>query len=462
MLTCLFYGGGMGTACIFTYVRAYSLLTMLCVMHTYYAACCYETVKETGKLQKRYVIPAAIAATLSFLTHYYGIAYVGVYTALFCLYLLCSKKIKPMLIYGVSMLGSLGVFCVMYPSAIKRVIGFEESGGLEASAGLGTSFSAGVQFRLLLDYLFRYDYGFRVRWFPTAFWDITLPLVGAAIVVAVMLAIPFRDEKWLHELLRKGKQKVLEFLQYLKRANYVPVFVLGSCVILMRGIAERVELFLMGQYVLRYLSLVMPLAAMVTVAALWVVLPKLVRKKAAAYAIIMVLICVALGRVHWNENFPFTFYFAGAQDDLLEDTRGKNVLIVGEEPGYFVTDLAFFAPYLYEAEGVLFTYTDTIEDMLAEGRYEAREIDYMIVNDKVFVMPEEKFAILQELALQNGMILVQNTGGRDYGGIEVENPVDEGVEKTDLIMEMIGNRDYDPRVVILGQTGSYDVLRLEK
>lgn len=460
LLTCLFYGGGMGTACIFTFVRAYSLLTMLCVMYTYYAACCYETVKETGKLRARYVIPAAIAAILSFLTHYYGIAYVGVYTALFCVYLLCHKKIKPMLIYGMSMLGSLGIFCAMYPSAIKSVTGFESSGGLVAAEDLGTSFSAGVQFRLLLDYLCRYDYGFRVRWFPTAFWDITLPLVGAAIVAAVMLVIPFRDEEWLHELLRKGKRKVLEFIQYLKRANYVPAFVLGSCVILMRGIAERVELYLMGRYVLRYLSLVMPLAAMVTVVALGVVLPKLTRKKAIAYAIIMALICVGLARVHLNEKFPFTFYSAGAKEDLVESTKGKNVLIVGAESGYFVTDVAFFTPYLYEAEGIFFTYADTIDDLMAEGSYEGKNIDYLIVSDEVFKLPEEKYAALQELALQNGVRIAQNTGGREVGGITIENPEDDGLEKTNLILEMIGNRDYEARQVILGQTGSYDVLKL--
>ena len=55
------------------------------------------------------------------MTHYYAIIFIGVFTAGMCIYMLCRKRLGMMLIYGFSMLGTLGLFFAAYPAALRHM-----------------------------------------------------------------------------------------------------------------------------------------------------------------------------------------------------------------------------------------------------------------------------------------------------------------------------------------------------
>lgn len=458
---CLFYGGGQGALTTFTFLRPYSLLTMLCVAFTYFSACCYETIQETGKMVTRHIVLTAVMACLAFMTHYYGIAYVGMFTAFFCMYLLCKRKFQPMLVYGVSMLLALGVFYLSYPTSFGSVTNFEAGGGL--TRGGTTAFSPAVQIRILFCYLFRYNYGFEISWYPTAFWNITLPLVGAALVGAVMLAFPFRHEERFWNMMRELKNRGLGLLRYLKGANYIPVFAIGSCYVLMKKIVQGVDIFLMGRFAMRYISQTVPLFAMAAVIAAWVILTKIVKKERVAEGTLLVIICIVLIRVNLSTTFPFTFPWYGDADvNYFEaDTRGKNVLVADKSAGNLVTDVASYMPYLYEADAICFTFANTMEDYVKSETYEPRRIDYAIVNADIFELsPQEKQAFYNRLP-QDSEWKDEDSADMDMGGFQIYINSEYDYDRTKLILEMAGNAHYEVLGAIVGQRGNYYILQFE-
>lgn len=456
-LVCLLYGGGRGALCTFAFIRPYSMLVMLCMVYTYFSACVYDELQKEEKLPWKYIFPAAIFACFSFMTHYYGVAYVGIFTALFCTYQLLKKRLKAMFAYGMSMLASLGIFFAVFMEGYKDLKKFGDNGGMEGMQV--TAFSPAVQIRMIYSYLFQYNYGFKTGYFPTAFWNIALPLLGFALVATVALLFPFRHDEWFRRFITGLKKSGISVIQYLKQANYIPVFVAGSCGALCQAVANGVDVLLMGRFFMRYICLVVPFFAMVVVVALRTVLLKTVKKEKIVQGIVSALICIALLRVHLTTAFPFTFPRWGDIHDLLAETRGSNVVVVDQLMMSIATDVAFFAPDLYEANAVLFTASDTIDDLLHDGEYEQRKIDYVIVDSRIYTLSVQDKEELQK-RLPEGIHI---NDGEDadvvVGGINIV--IDDGIDydRTAEIHELTGNTPYEVLGAMYGQRGDYYVLK---
>lgn len=458
-LVCLLYGGGRGALCTFAFIRPYSMLVMLCMVYTYFSTCVYDELQKDKKIPWKYIVPAAVFACLAFMTHYYGVAYVGIFTALFCIYQLLKRRIKAMFVYGMSMLASLGAFFAIFMEGYRDLKNFGDNGGMEGMQV--TAFSPAVQIRMIYSYLFQYNYGFKTGYFPTAFWNITLPLLGFALVATVALLLPFRHEEWFGRFLKKLKDSGIALLQYLKRANYIPFFVAGSCWALCEAVANGVDVLLMGRFFMRYICLVVPYFAMVVVIAFRTVFLKLFKKETVVQGIVSLLICIALVRVHLTTAFPFTFPRWGDIHDLLAETRGSNVLIVDQMMMSIATDIAFFAPDVYEADAVLFTASDTINDLLNSENYEQREIDYAFVDSRIFTLSSQDKEDLQKRLPEDVHINDGEDADVVVGGINivVENGID--YDRTDEIQEITGNVPYEVLGAMYGQRGDYYVLKFK-
>lgn len=379
LTACLLYGGGKGALCTFTFIRQYSLLTMLCMIYTYLAVCCYENLRRQDKIQWRLIVLAAATAGLSFLTHYYGILYVGTFTAFFCLYLLCKHRFKAMFGWGGSMLTALGIFFVVYPPALKHIFSYSKA---------VQGFSPAVQIRIVLCYLFEYNYGFQIGWFPTAFWNITLPLVAAGIVAVLMLLFPFRKEKWFRGMIVFLKNKAVDFACWMRNANYMPCIVMGSCVVLYEVVAHSVDSYMNGDYSMRYTSLAVPLIAMVMVVGVTFVLSKMIRVKGVPQGLVLLAVCIALTRVALTTEYPYRFRVLGERVDILQETAGRNVLIIGRGINTYNSELTWFTPYLYEADHIYFTSAFAIREAVERGEFAQREIDYVFVDTGLFAVSD--------------------------------------------------------------------------
>lgn len=436
---CLLYGGSRGALLTFTFIRQYSMVLALCMMFVYFSACFYDSLIQKGQFSRKYAIFAAVTAWLSFLTHYHGIVFIGTFTACFCLYLLIRRKIGPMLFYGFSMLIALGCAFAVYPVAVEHFLGNWQA--------TETSYSPLVQFKYLFNLLFRYDYGFGINYFPTAFWNITLPLLAAGIVVVGALLFPFRNEAWFPKLIIWLKDKVRELLDWLKNANYVPLFTVTAGIVVYGIVANSVDVLLMGAYVFRYISIAVPYFAMAVVILLQVLLHKIPKMKRWSEAAIYLIIGAVLIRVNVTIGYPYIYPQITGNVDLVSETAGKKVLVVDRITMSFITNITWFSQWLYRADSVCFTSRMTIEDTFGGGGgLDGRDADYMIVDTEVF-RPSD--AEKRELEARGGV-----TFGPEDGNPHV-------YAYTDGLKQITGNRDYEILTIQVGQRGTYYVLKFE-
>ncbi|MBR1855383.1 MAG: DUF2029 domain-containing protein [Lachnospiraceae bacterium] len=436
LATCLFYGGGKGALLTFTFVRQYSLLVMLCVIFTYYSACFYDELVRKGEILRKYVVMAAITAGLTFATHYYGIAFVGTFTAAFCVYLLLKRRVGAMLFYGFSMLIALAVFFAIYPSAIYQI--------LTNSREVVTSYSPRVQIRMLLSYLFQFNYGFTIRYFPTAFWNITLPLVGGGVVAVTALLFPFRDEPWFPKMQDWLKDRVILLWTYLKRANYVPIFALAGCAATYEITAHSTDVLRRGVFVMRYISVMIPFAAMAAVIFVRAFLAKIPKLQRRADVMLFLIICTVLIRVHVTTGYPYTHRQVCGNVDVVTETKGKNVLVVDRLGSSFFNDITYFSQYFYDANSICFTSSETIVgDFLNEG-YDERQIDYVIADTEAFRLSEKEKRELE---------------ARGDVAFAPEDAAEHPYACTELIKAIAQDRPYEIMAIWQGQMGVYYILK---
>lgn len=391
LLACAFYGFGTGALCTFIFLRQYHLLTMLGVGFTW---CSARYCRSLDKRLLRPLLPTVLFAFLMFLTHYTAIAYVGVFTALFCLYMLWKRRFRAMFAYGGSILAALIAFFGIYPAALRQISG---NGG-----DVTTLFSLPTQIRLLLDLLGQYNLGFEVYMFGTAFWQILPPFLGLGIVLLALLAFPFRHEVWFGRLIVWAKGLPRRGWGFLRRANPIPLITLLGALALYPVVGKIVDVYRMGEFAMRYIFLSFPLICFVAVYAVYLMIRFCLRKLPATrshtpdhFAVILataLAACICV-RVHIIGSCPFLFQHYGDYQDVTELLADKNVLIVCTD----VSDvwmLTCYCQYVYNASNVFFTSADTIEDAAAEIETLGEKIDYCLVSAGTIELTEAETAMV--------------------------------------------------------------------
>ena len=116
LTVCVLYGGARAALYTFTFIRQYSLLTMLTVMLLYF------TAKLYSRRELKTSLPPILALSFAmFMTHYFGIVIAGLLTGCICLWMLFTKQIWRMLIYGFSQVAVLGLYFAVWPSALRHI-----------------------------------------------------------------------------------------------------------------------------------------------------------------------------------------------------------------------------------------------------------------------------------------------------------------------------------------------------
>lgn len=425
LAACLLYGGGKGALCTFTFISPFCLTAMFCMIFTYTSACCFEDVKNSGKISKKHIIFAAVAMCATLMSQYEGILYAAPFAVAFAVYLLCKRRGKAALVYTAGAAMGFAAALALNPAAVRQIAAFERP---EV-----TSFSPTVQIRILLSYLFQYNYGFEIRYFPTAFWNIALPVIAAVLVAFVALLLPFRDEEWFWRLMDRLKMAALSVKRWIGQADYTPLFALAGCAVVYEAVSHSVDVFLTGAFVMRYTCIAVALVAMATVVVFRKIFSGMLKREKVLRAVMFLAICGVLVRVHLATDYPYGLRQIPEEVDLLQETEGKNVLVAGVSPKATATDSRYFLPELYGAEAVYFTAVPAAEEEIDEtGLLATRHIDYIMVDTRV----------------------LQGTGA---AGTESDFD-DHGIE---LIREATQDADWDAIAVKQGENRYYYVLKMK-
>ena len=373
LLICTLYGVGNGAALTFTFIRQYSLLTMLCVIYTYFGACLYEDYRAE-KPCKRHLVGAVLTAFCAFMTHYYAIIYIGMFTACFCLWLLINRKWKKMLQLGLSMAGTLGVFFLLYPAALSQT--FEG----EAKKVTGLPFM--VQYRGFLNYIFQYNFGFAVDMWGTIFFQLAWPCVLFLLCCLALLYIPFRKEVWMQRFfvwLRELPGKVLSLM---KRIHWFPFFVLAGVLVQCVAVNFTVSLIKMGIYSMRYVFMDFPLACLVAVVFVRWVLKAVLGRRFSKFVLPVLAFVVAIAIISSKlQSLPrFDAIKPGKPQEIAEQFRDKNCIFIVKSPKYYwLTTSASI--YLRNADQVYLTWGEWFTEEEKVSNVEEIASDYIIVDE---------------------------------------------------------------------------------
>ena len=438
LLPCILYGAGTGALSTFVFLRQYSLLTALGVMYTYFSAKLY--LSENFDL-KKHLAPVLITSFLMFMTHYNGIAYVGIFTACMCVYLLCKKKIKKLFIYGGSQLAALGLFFAVYPAGWKQIMG---SGCYGEKA-----FSFSEQMRIFLNYVSKYNLGFFVSLYKSSAYSYVIAIIILLFGLLIPLSFLFRKEPWFIKIrthfISILKTCFTKTIVWIKKADFIPVFIFISSIAVIIAANKTVDITEMKVYSMRYIFITFPLFVVTAVSLVYFIIKKIPRINKNSFIFTLVVVICAVIRVNSISECEFYFQSSNGKCDIANLVSNKNCLVVSNIDEKQVWRITHFTRYIYDAKNVFHTSSAVLSSNMQKINSLDEKVDYIFIISTSCDIPEEKKnEYLKSLSNQN--YNKNNSEENDNSSIVVDKNVSEKIESkyidcTQDVEELLGN-DY--------------------
>ena len=438
LLPCILYGAGTGALSTFVFLRQYSLLTALGVMYTYFSAKLY--LSENFDL-KKHLTPVLITSFLMFMTHYNGIAYVGIFTACMCVYLLCKKKIKKLFIFGGSQLAALGLFFAVYPAGWKQIMG---SGCYGEKA-----FSFSEQMRIFLNYVSKYNLGFFVSLYKSSAYSYVIAIIILLFGLLIPLSFLFRKEPWFIKIrthfISILKTCFTKTIVWIKKADFIPVFIFISSIAVIIAANKTVDITEMKVYSMRYIFITFPLFVVIAVSLVYFIIKKIPRINKNSFIFTLVVVICAVIRVNSISECEFYFQSSNGKCDIANLVSNKNCLVVSNIDEKQVWRITHFTRYIYDAKNVFHTSSAVLSSNMQKINSLDEKVDYIFIISTSCDIPEEKKnEYLKSLSNQN--YNKNNSEENDNSSIVVDKNVSKKIESkyidcTQDVEELLGN-DY--------------------
>lgn len=367
LLGCLLYGAGTGALSTFIFLRQYSLLTMLAVVFSYFNAVLYTSDKFN---LKKHMPPIAITAFLLFMTHYTGIAYAGVFTACFCIYLLCRKQIKKMFIYGGTMLGTLLIYFAVYPASIMQL-------GYSSYEKKILPYIA--QLKQMLCYVSKYNLGFKISMYYSPTRYIIMGIIFSLILISIPLCYLFRNESWFIRFRKAAKELPHSALEQLKKANYICLFMFISSIILIMVMADTTDIVKMDVYAMRYIFMTFPLLCVIFVILIKTAVSHLPKIKNYSNITLAIIVIFTVTKVNITAPTEFLCRHYGEYQNTEKLLKNKNCLIVLPDDSA-VWSMSCYSHYLRNADNVFFTSANSIDYNMTKITASGHNVDYVIIS----------------------------------------------------------------------------------
>lgn len=417
LVTTILYACSTGALSTFIYIRQYSLFTTMLTMTLYFTAVMFYKEKREGgcKLVKT-IPPIAITSFLTFFSHYYGIVFLGVFTAVICFWLLFHKRIKTMFVYGGSVLAALVLFFIVYPASIDQAL-FSVNSKAEEGYHFSLPFIGNIRFSF--SHTLRYSVGLSV----SVMEDSKKYYVIAAFVLLLGLCLPlcflFRNEKWFKalDILGHSKKKGLEILGKIRHFDgflFAGIAAMSANIVVL---ATQVDMMYYLHTASRYVFHLMPIACVLVVTLANEVIELLPFFRRHIVPVISVL--AVAGIVRMNIMWPCKYYFreAGKEGEVRAALEGKNVLLVIAD-SLTPNLLSSFPSYVGKANKVFPTMTDDFDKNYEKIKDE--HIDNIIILSRSYVLTEEQYEKIEAL--------YEKYGKEKWGGFVMEDDEDTSEE----------------------------------
>ena len=312
LIVCAVWGFSQGFVNLNVYLRMYSLLTMFAIILLY---CHVRLYTEEGSFVKNMVM-TAVVTFLGALTHHYFLAFAFIWAACFCFYYLFSKKFTELFRYAYSMIISVMLSLVVFPSTLVHMF-FDDV--LNHGSEYKMPLINGV--RATLSLIVNSICGGKVSVWSTGKYAYVIIVLVAVLAVCIPLCFLFRKEIWFKNAVGKTKDGIVYFF---KHFDFMLLFIIITSLFCMAAVALSVNINSMMMYTDRYLFFIMPqltLAAAMVIKYILSVIPKI--KKAVPY-IMTAAACVSIvcSHIYCDKRYLFPANITGK--DGIESTCTEN------------------------------------------------------------------------------------------------------------------------------------------
>ncbi len=382
LLSCVLYGGSAGALNTFMFLRQYSLQTMLCLMFTFFAVRVYHKRKAVFSDYKFDFLGAVLSAFAAFMTQYYSIIYVGAFTLFYCAILLLEKRWKKMFLFGCSMLAVLGVFIALWPYM------FGQYGALEESYEVGIPFA--MQMKVLLRQLCRNCFGFSFSMLATPFWSIVLPPLLFMVIFIPALLLPFRDEVWCQKIFAKAKAFPGKVKRFMQKADFSTLILVLSMAVYYTVTGGSILSVGMGNYVIRYIMISLPILCMVAVIWAFWILSRMIHAKRICCGVLAFIVTFMALRTHMLTEPVFVVPHFGESQDTTQLLEDCNVVVIYDSYVAAFRFLNWVTPYLTKTRNSFVVSADLADSYRSDIAELGEPVDYVLVKASLFEPDEEQ------------------------------------------------------------------------
>lgn len=326
LIVCAVWGFSQGFVNLNVYLRMYSLLTMFAIILLY---CHVRLYTEEGSFVKNMVM-TAVVTFLGALTHHYFLAFAFIWAACFCFYYLFSKKFTELFRYAYSMIISVMLSLVVFPSTLVHMF-FDDV--LNHGSEYKMPLINGV--RATLSLIVNSICGGKVSVWSTGKYAYVIIVLVAVLAVGIPLCFLFRKEMWFRNAAGKAKDGIVYFF---KHFDFMLLFIIITSLFCMAAVALSVNINSMMMYTDRYLFFIMPqltLAAAMVIKYILSVIPKI--KKAVPY-IMTAAACVSIvcSHIYCDKRYLFPANITGRGGIESTCTENTSYLLLSGYPWQMV------------------------------------------------------------------------------------------------------------------------------
>lgn len=374
-LCCLLYGFSAGALSTMVFLRQYALQTMLCMCFTYLSIKMHCDLTDKAKPNIIYSIFTSCIAFLAFMTHYYSIAYIGVFTALYCLYLGCHNKYRFMLCYGLSMFVSLLCFFITWPSFYRHMFG-----NLNTATN-ANKLSFPMQFVSFFQILLKNCFGLSF----TQFHPIgIIQLVGLLVIAILSFAA-------LVQKMKKRSWTLENSLLLIIMLSSLSIYLIASV---------TADITIMEEFSIRYIFISFPMLCLLFVLCISGAFEHIsFSNHVLSRCLTVFLILLTVLNTHIQNPSPFLLSHYGQERDTAELLRGKNVVVIYNRMKNTFFCANWMAPYLLYADNVFLVSADLAENYLEDIEELNGHIDYVLVKSDVFASDPSNQTVVNQILL---------------------------------------------------------------